>query len=438
MDSITVVKDEKSFLDLRIGSNAGTLVTWEGTDEVWYRLVNLNLVRDCTEDLPLIKGRRYGHTYKPVITVVTLVLGDEYKRITSPGVTTKMEYCNSKGYRFVVGGEEYWDKSRPLAWSKIIVLRKVLEEGKDHFLFWTDADAVITNPEVYLETLLKEMPLSTDIMPTRDGAGNINTGHFFLRNTSWSLQLLDRIYARTHCLNHPWWENQAFIELYESDPSVKRKTLLQTNSKLFNSYIDMSQPYTEGDFLIHFAGTKDRKRLEFLMKTFADPTERKSYMKQEENEQVFRRVLGFRSESKWVEVSRELTRIKVDTCTPAQLLRFYEESMLSSWYQPVGQKSDSKKEFNRFGYLMVDLLASGKVDEEWKCNRDRLKGNLSFLEPRNQREEVVTATSTFEEVRNGLKVEAGVKYLIRCPDFDSNSYWSLPCFNPQMVEEGKP
>ncbi len=70
---------------------------------------------------------------------------------------------------------------------------------------------------------------------------------------------MDRIYAQTEFIDHPWWENKAFIHLYETDPALHPHIRAITESRLFNTYIDPKDPcnlekFPARDLLIHLAG----------------------------------------------------------------------------------------------------------------------------------------------------------------------------------------
>jgi len=191
------------------------------------------------------------------VAMVTLCLGDDYAQTMAAGIRSKEEYCRCHGYDFFVGGEEVYDAQRPHSWSKIAMIKKQLRNYD--YIFFSDADVVIVNGKITLEKLIHGHMKDADFMLTRDLIGNMNMGNFFVKNTPWSSGFLDRIYAQTDFIDHPWWENKAFIHLYETDETVRQHTQVITESNLFNSYLDPKNPYNEecfpvNDFLVHLAG----------------------------------------------------------------------------------------------------------------------------------------------------------------------------------------
>jgi hypothetical protein len=199
------------------------------------------------------------------ITVVTMAIGDAYQKAVSVGVEGKRAYCQEHGYRFVCG-EQKLDPDRHPAWNKILWIRQAMEDPECHWVFWTDADAVIMNQAVGLEELIDE---DYNLILTKDVNG-INTGQMLLRNCAWTRDLLDKIYARTDCLNHRWWEQGALIALLEDEPGLWQ-FIQALPQRLMNSYDWGKQTaiYQKGDFIVHFAGLHDLDELAHRMRAFA-------------------------------------------------------------------------------------------------------------------------------------------------------------------------
>ena len=76
--------------------------------------------------------------------------------------------------------------------------------------------------------------------------------------------LLKDVYDQSQFVNHPWWEQRAFIHVYETVSSVRDITKI-VHSRVMNSYIvqfenyEISEEYMyrRGDFIIHIAGIDD-------------------------------------------------------------------------------------------------------------------------------------------------------------------------------------
>lgn len=200
------------------------------------------------------------------IAMLTLVVGREYHWCVEKAIESKRQYCKKHNYDFILSGLDVYDETRPIAWSKIKMIQKHL--SKYDYVFCSDADVVIMNDSITLESFIGEMSPSTNILLTRDWQ-NLNTGNWFLRNHPNVFSILEQVYAQKQCIHHRWWEQQGFIELYDSTPSIREQTKVIEESHLFNAYIlempycklPESNKYRKGDFLIHFAGVDDKLQL---------------------------------------------------------------------------------------------------------------------------------------------------------------------------------
>ncbi|KAG6550630.1 hypothetical protein Mapa_007727 [Marchantia paleacea] len=197
----------------------------------------------------------------------------------------KQSYVERHGYDFI-DASDVLDRNRPPSWSKILAMKKHLPNYE--WVFWNDADSVVTNPSITLEGIIdsivgdldwQHMP---DLIVTKDVTG-VNAGMFFMRNTEWSRQFLDL-----------WWNQTSFVEpfgLCKSGDNSALKHIIATmpeaerrqhvrippmqcvfNSNLWrpswrNSHrlvtftrMIWQGVYAKGDFMVHLAGLNDKKR----------------------------------------------------------------------------------------------------------------------------------------------------------------------------------
>lgn len=199
------------------------------------------------------------------IAIVSLY-DKSYKHIGQYAHANKQEYAKKHNYDAFLYTESL-DSKRRTHWSKIKALQKHLKDYD--WLFWTDADALIMNKEIRLETFIDpNLDENIDIIITKDCYGCINTGNFLIKNSAWSAQFLNQMYDPKY-LHHPKLnDNWAFLELYNNDLSVPVHVKL-ISPNLINSYIQCAKKqkeglYKEGDFIVHFAGLHTNK--EKLMK----------------------------------------------------------------------------------------------------------------------------------------------------------------------------
>lgn len=202
--------------------------------------------------------------------LLTLAIGEDFRKSLSKALESKKRYCDAHGYEFILGDETFWDREKPIPWSKIPFLLHVLRNSDDgEFIFLSDADVFITNYEFDIEKSI--VPLlrdGKDLLMTIDSCGHINDGNILIRNSEWSRNFWTRVYEQTDLLYHPWWENAAVIKLLELNKSDFEKTEITNNCRLFNAYIQGLPDcplWERGDFLVHFAGIYDVKRMNYFI-----------------------------------------------------------------------------------------------------------------------------------------------------------------------------
>jgi hypothetical protein len=168
----------------------------------------------------------------------------DYADITA---ASKENYCKKWGVDFINYTEKFDD--RPPAFSKVVALIKNI--GNYDILLWIDADAMITDMDFDLfAELIKR---KEKILLTKDNGG-INTGVFAVKK--WAKNYLKKWDSMSPAFeSHPWWDQAAFISLYNSDKKLKNKVGF-LNKTVYNSYIN------EGvGVILHSPGTSKRERI---------------------------------------------------------------------------------------------------------------------------------------------------------------------------------
>ncbi len=198
---------------------------------------------------------------KPRIAILTLVIGADYRRDLAACLESKRAYAAKHGYTYIQAGEEFWDRERPIAWSKILFWQHVLRtRGQEFDFFWiSDADVYITNPELFLEDhVLPLMPPGADLMWNMDACKNLNSGNMIFRvASSWLPRYLEQVWNKTDNLYHIWYENLAMIQVFQSDAEAAKKIFTNEKHWIFNAYIGGRKGerlWQPADLLVHFAG----------------------------------------------------------------------------------------------------------------------------------------------------------------------------------------
>lgn len=212
------------------------------------------------------------------------VPGRSFEGLAELVTPNKLSYANRHGYQFI-DASNLLDKSRPPSWSKILAVRMHLPHYD--WVFWNDADSLVTNPTIALDDIIysivgntnfNEMP---DFIVTKDVTG-VNAGMFFFRNSSWSLQFLDLWWNQTSFIRpfgqRKSGDNDALKFLIERMPAQQRKQHVRFpemqcvfNSNPWNPSLRSGHRlmtltktvwqgvYSKGDFMVHLAGLNDKK-----------------------------------------------------------------------------------------------------------------------------------------------------------------------------------
>jgi hypothetical protein len=201
--------------------------------------------------------------------ITTLVVGADYKKRLAKCLESKREYAAKHGYKYIQGDEKSWDRTRPISWSKVPFLLNLCAGLPDGTLiFQSDADVLITNQNLRLEEHVASLlPKGKDILIAMDAYGTLNAGNILVRNTPWLRDFLKRVYMQTDFTYHIWWEQAAIIHLLETVASDAEMVEVTMEHKRFNAFLrgKPDQPLWEpGDFLVHFAGVADDKKIQEL------------------------------------------------------------------------------------------------------------------------------------------------------------------------------
>lgn len=202
--------------------------------------------------------------------ILTLAIGKDYCKGLEKALASKKAYAEKQGYTFIQGDESSWDRERPISWSKVPFLLCHLNKLRDGEIVWlSDADVYITNMDIRLEEhVFPLLPSGKDMLMPYDACGHVNAGNIFMRNTPRLRDFWKRVYEQTDVIYHIWWENAGILKLMESNPSDRAMIEVTPEHKRFNAYVMglKGQPLWEkGDFLVHFAGVYDSKKISGLI-----------------------------------------------------------------------------------------------------------------------------------------------------------------------------
>jgi hypothetical protein len=201
--------------------------------------------------------------------IATLAIGEDFKRALQPALQSKVRYAARHGYRYIQGGEAFWDRERPIAWSKVAFVLSILDECSDgDLIFLSDADVLMTNMDLRLEDVVEPLlPPGKDLLMSIDACGHLNSGNMLMRCGPWLRDFWRRVGEQRDLTYHIWWENAAIIKLLETVPADLARTAITSEHWRFNAYIrglDGQRVWTPGDLLVHFAGVYDLDKMRKL------------------------------------------------------------------------------------------------------------------------------------------------------------------------------
>lgn len=163
----------------------------------------------------------------------------------------KREYAERHGYGFHCPRE--CRTGRPPAWEKVFVVGEAL--ARSEWVWWLDADAIVTNFETPLESLLDP---NFDLIACKDFNG-FNSGSFLLRSTRWATRFLWNVWRLEEYTHHPWWEQAAMMQELEKEENYLHTKFV--DQSLLQSYVEFWKP---GDFVLHVPGKPTAERAEIL------------------------------------------------------------------------------------------------------------------------------------------------------------------------------
>ena len=186
-------------------------------------------------------------------------------------IRTHEEHDRLHGYRLHVLRQQLLDDvwSKP-AYILSLLLRELSKPESERldWLFWVDADTVILNPHVPIETFLPPPGNEFEdvhLLYSNDWNG-LNNGVFPVRVSQWAIKLFTAIVAYRHYKpDTPLvFRDQSAMDNVMREPQFVNN-IVQTPQRWFNAYQgehnETLAPFQirRGDLLVHFAGVPNRE-----------------------------------------------------------------------------------------------------------------------------------------------------------------------------------
>ncbi len=155
---------------------------------------------------------------------------------------------------------------RPVSWSKVTLLRRLLETYD--LAVWIDADAAVVDPTVDIADSLHGRDLM-GLVGHRTEEGDdpiLNCGVWVLRSHRLTRRFLEDVWNSTGYIGHRWWENAAVLDLlgYRLEPRVALSAptrMLRRTRILPLDWNSIPVDASEHPRIVHFPGAPLADRL---------------------------------------------------------------------------------------------------------------------------------------------------------------------------------
>lgn len=147
--------------------------------------------------------------------------------------------CISKDTSFAID-------ARAPTFGKIKLTLAACRTRPDYWALWSDADAMIINQTVALETIIDD---SYDVMLSVDWL-MLNAGVLLFKCSKWTQTFLERVYAAREFDEARALDQSAFQHFLDTEPNSNSR-VKRIPKYSINVYAEEYQP---GDFLLHMAG----------------------------------------------------------------------------------------------------------------------------------------------------------------------------------------
>jgi len=186
-------------------------------------------------------------------------------------------YAQQHGYSYHYRHKTYDEhQDRHPSWHRIPFVKEVFSEIDDgSWVFWTDIDSLIMRTDLPLETHIHPHR-DKDLILVNQGPGTclgemwqecICFGQFFIKKTPWSIKFLEKVWefptskaGDPKFITQPSWEQDAVNYCHKHDVLGCKEHAAVVPNRQFNSF-EHGQ-YQKGDFVVHFAGVRDRLEIE--------------------------------------------------------------------------------------------------------------------------------------------------------------------------------
>jgi len=123
-----------------------------------------------------------------------------------------VDYANRHDYDLVLETQPL-DHTRPPAWSKVLMIQRLL--ARYRAVVWIDCDAMIVDPELdVLDAVPRRATIGLVAHRTSEGDQIPNLGLIVVRSNRRARAFFHLLWQQTAFVHHQWWENAAALALF--------------------------------------------------------------------------------------------------------------------------------------------------------------------------------------------------------------------------------
>ena len=212
-----------------------------------------------------------SRTLKPLVdqngaerdtVVCTVAFGEDYRRAVRLCLDRQRAYCRQRGYDYAQLHQPPSRLHRHPSWHKIPLVHALVRRGYRK-IFFIDADALITNPEITLDAFFERLRLEKKAIHLAEDDDGVNMGVFFMNNSPDAIRLLDLVWLYDLGAHRGNWEQAALKDLLNQYPQVRQVVSIAAAATAFNSFpaeraslchAIQENEWKPGDFICHFSG----------------------------------------------------------------------------------------------------------------------------------------------------------------------------------------
>lgn len=158
------------------------------------------------------------------------------------------------------------DTERPASWSKVLLLRELLENYD--FAFWVDADAAIVDASADVADETEQGKFLYVVAHEYDDQVVPNLGVIGMKAGRRARKFLDLLWNDERYIDHKWWENAAALRLlgYDFEPVMHEATTPWFRRTKFipTSWNSIAADEADHPRINHYPGRSHEFRLEHL------------------------------------------------------------------------------------------------------------------------------------------------------------------------------